>query len=108
MSTRAWFEKALADGRAAFHAGKGRDDIPMSRRSMEGRFYWQAGWDEAEKEMAALLKKPCCRRAYKEGFVAGRRQGRDEGYEVGVDIGYLKGCRASKMIEGRGPKGEGS
>ncbi len=49
MSTRAWFEKALADGRAAFKAGKGRDNIPMSRRSMEGRFYWQAGWDEAKK-----------------------------------------------------------
>ena len=58
MSTKQWFEKALRDGREAYLAGKSRDDIPKRRRSMEGRFYWQAGWDEAKAE-AERKEKQC-------------------------------------------------
>ncbi len=34
--------------------------------------------------------KPCCRSTFLDAVAMGRRLGRWEGYEIGVDVGFLK------------------
>jgi hypothetical protein len=57
------------------------------------RFYGRVPEPEPPSDL-----KSCCRRAFREGVVQGRRIGRTEGYEIGVDIGFLK-CRQTKTDE---------
>lgn len=43
--------------------------------------------------------KSCCRRTFLDAVTIGRRLGRWEGYEIGVDVGYLKRFQSRVSVD---------